>query len=130
MLLDATFLIDVMRGDERAVARADELEENLVRQRLSAMTLFELYYGVARSEQPEDERKTVENVLVTKLVQPADAAVMQKAGRISGELENDGGAVADGDVIIGATAAVVGEPVLTRNVSDFDRVGCVEVETY
>ena len=130
MLLDTTFLIDVMRGDERAVARADELEENLVRQRLSAMTLSELYYGVARSEHPEDERETVENVLVTKLVQPADAAVMRKAGRISGELENDGGAVADGDVIIGATAAVVGEPVLTRNVSDFDRVGCVEVETY
>lgn len=129
-MLDTSFLIDVMRGDERAVARADELEGNLVRQRLSAMTLFELYYGVARSDQPENERETVEGVLATKPIQPADAAIMQKAGRISGELENDSEAVGDGDVIIGATAAVVGEPVLTRNVSDFDRVGCVEVETY
>ena len=119
MLLDTTFLIDVMRGDERAVARADELEENIIRQRLSAMTLFELYFGVARSEQPEAEREMVEDVLETKAVQPADMAVMQRAGRISGELETDGEAVADGDVIIGATAAVVGEPVLTRNVSDF-----------
>lgn len=130
MLLDTSFLIDVMRGDERAVARADELEADLVRQRLSAMTLFELYYGVARSEQPKAERETVEDVLATKAVQPADTAVMQKAGRISGELENDGEAVADGDVVIGATAAVVDEPVLTRNVSDFERVGRVEVETY
>ena len=130
MLLDTSFLIDLMRGDERAVVRADELEKELVRQRLSAITLFELYYGVARSEQPEAERETVEDVLATKAVQPADTAVMQRAGRISGELETDGEAVADGDVIIGATAAVVGEPVLTRNVSDFERVGCVEVETY
>ena len=35
----------------------------------------------------------------------------------------------DGDVIIGATADVVGEPVLTRNVEDFERLG-VPVETY
>lgn len=130
MLLDTSFLIDLMRGDESAVATADELEENLVRQRLSSMTLFELYYGVERSEYPKDERELVEDVLATKPVQPADAAVMQQAGQISGELENDGKAVADGDVIIGATAAVVDEAVLTRNVSDFERVNRVEVETY
>lgn len=77
MLLDTSFLIDVMRGDEDAVARADELEEDMIRQRISAMTLFELYYGVERSEQPEDERETVEDVLATEPVQPADAAVMR-----------------------------------------------------
>ncbi|USZ67556.1 type II toxin-antitoxin system VapC family toxin [Halorussus salilacus] len=130
MLLDTSFLTDLMRGDENAVARADELEENPVRQCLSAMTLFELYYGVARSKQPDEERETVEEVLTTKPVQPADSAVMQKAGRISGELENDGEALGDGDVIIGATAAIVDEPVLTRNVSDFERIAGVEVATY
>jgi predicted nucleic acid-binding protein len=42
---------------------------------------------------------------------------------------NDGNAVADGDVIVGATADVLEEPVLTRNVDDFERLG-VDVETY
>lgn len=47
MILDTSFLVDLMRGDEAAVENAQELEENLVQQRLSPMTLFELYYGVA-----------------------------------------------------------------------------------
>ncbi|NHN40918.1 type II toxin-antitoxin system VapC family toxin [Halorubellus sp. JP-L1] len=129
MLLDTSFLIDLMNGDEGAVEKARELESNLVQQRLSAMTLFELYYGAARSNQPGSEREKIENVLASKPIQPADSAVMRKAGRLSGELMNDGNAVGDGDVIIAATAAVLEEPVLTRNVDDFERLD-VELETY
>ncbi|MBV0925242.1 type II toxin-antitoxin system VapC family toxin [Halomicroarcula limicola] len=129
MLLDTSFLIDLMNGDEGAVETARELENELVQQRLSAMTLFELYYGIARVTDSEAERETVENVLASKPVHPADTAVMRKAGRLSGELQNDGTPVGDGDVIIGATADIVEEPVLTRNAEDFDRLG-VETETY
>lgn len=118
-----------MNGDEGAVEKAKELERNLVQQRLSSMTLFELYYGVARSSQSEDEREKIENILASKPIYPADTAVMRKAGRLSGELVSEGNAVGDGDVIIGATADVVDEPVLTRNVDDFERLG-VEIETY
>lgn len=128
-MLDTTFLIDLMNGDEGAVEKARELEADLVQQRLSAMTVFELYYGVARAVDSGDERERVENVLSSKPVQPADAAVMRKGGRLSGELQNDGASVGDGDAIIGATAEVVDEPVLTRNVDDFERIG-VDVETY
>ena len=119
-----------MRGDDDAVEKARTMEATLVQQRVSSMTLFELYYGVARSNQPESERKLVEEVLATKSVQPADTAVMRKAGRLAGELTNQGKPTDDGDVIIGATAEVVDEPVLTRNVEDFERMGSVEVETY
>ena len=118
-----------MNGDEGAVAKARELETDLVQQRLSAMTLFELYYGVGRSDRIDDEREQVEKVLSSKPVHPADSAVMRKAGRLSADLMNEGNAVSDGDVIIGATALVVDEPVLTRNVEDFERLG-VDVETY
>lgn len=130
MLFDTTFLIDLMRGDDDAIERMRKLEAQLVRQRVSAMTLFELYYGVVRSEQPDEEREAVEDVLATKPVQPADTAVMRRAGRISGTLENDGTTVADGDVIIGATALVTDDSVLTRNVTDFERMPDVAVETY
>jgi predicted nucleic acid-binding protein len=129
VILDTSFLIDLMSGDEGAVRKAREIENELVQQRLSSMTLFELYYGVARATESESERETVEKVLASKPIYPADTAVMRKAGRLSGELQNDGTPVGDGDVIIGATAAVVEEPVLTRNVGDFDRLG-VDVETY
>ena len=129
MLLDTSFLIDLMNGDDGAVEAARELEADLVQQRLSSMTLFELYYGIARATDAESERETVEDVLASKPVHPADAAVMRKAGRLAGELQNDGNPVGDGDVIIGATADVLEEPVLTRNVEDFERLG-VEIERY
>ena len=129
MLLDTTFLIDLMNGDDGAVDKARELERDLVQQRLSSMTLFELYYGVARATDSEVERETVEDVLASKPIHPADTAVMRKAGRLAGELETDGTPVGDGDVIIGATAEVLEEPVLTRNVEDFERLG-VEIEPY
>ena len=129
MLLDTSFLIDLMNGDDAAVEKAHELERDLVQQRLSSMTLFELYYGIARAADSETERETVETVLDSKPIYPADAAVMRKAGQLSGELQNDGTPVGDGDVIIAATAEVVEEPVLTRNVEDFERLG-VEIELY
>jgi len=129
VLLDTSFLIDLMDGDEGAVEKARELESDLVQQRLSAMTLFELYYGIARATDSDAERETVEDILASKPIHPADTAVMRKAGRLSGELQNDGSPVGDGDVIIGATADVVEEPVLTRNVDDFERLD-VGIETY
>ena len=129
MLLDTSFLIDLMDGDEGAVEKARKLESDLVQQRLSAMTLFELYYGIARATDSDAEREKVEDVLASKPIHPADTAVMRKAGRLSGELQNDGSPVGDGDVIIGATADVVEERVLTRNVDNFERLD-VEIETY
>lgn len=129
MLLDTSFLIDLMYGDEGAVEKARELEQDLVQQHLSSMTLFELYYGIARAADSETEREKVEHVLASKPIHPADTAVMRKAGRLSGELQNDGTPVGDGDVIIGATADVVEEPVLTRNVENLERLD-VEIETY
>jgi len=130
VLLDTSFLIDLMRGDEDAVEKARELEQDLIQQRLSSMTLFELYYGVERSNQPDAEREKVAEVLSSKPVHPADIAVMRKAGRLAGALANEGTPIGDGDVIIGATADIVDEPVLTRNVEDFERLDDVEIQTY
>jgi tRNA(fMet)-specific endonuclease VapC len=129
VLLGTSFLIDLMNGDRDAVRKARELEQGLVQQRISSMTLFEVCYGIARATDSEAERETVERVLASKPIHPTDTAVMRKAGRLSGELQNDGTPVGDGDAIIAATADIVEEPVLTRNVEDFERLG-VDIETY
>lgn len=130
MLLDTSFLIDLMRGDSGAISTARELEADLVQQHVSAMTLFELFYGVAKSDQPTAERETVATVIESKPIVPADESVMSKAGRIAGGLAADGDAIDDGDAIIGATAITLDETVLTRNAADFERIDDVRVETY
>lgn len=130
MLLDTAFLIDLMRGDPGAISKAREFEADMVQQRISAMTVFELVYGIERSNQPAAERETVETVLESKPIHPADRAVMEKAGRISGRLAADGSSIDDGDAIIGATAIVVDEAVVTRNQKDFERIDGVRIEPY
>jgi len=60
-----------MNSDEGAISKARELEENLIQQRLSSMTLFELFYGIARSNQSDAEREKVETVLSSKPVHPS-----------------------------------------------------------
>jgi predicted nucleic acid-binding protein len=130
MILDTAFVVDVMKNDSDAVERYELLERERVQQKLSSMTLFELYHGIERSMSARGERKQVLDVLDTKQIVPADAPVMRKAGRLHGRLGNDGIAIGESDCIIAATATVHDEPVLTRNVDHFDRVDAVEVRTY
>jgi tRNA(fMet)-specific endonuclease VapC len=130
MILDTTFLHDLMYGDTDAVETAKRIEAMGRPRRLSVMSVYELYYGVDYTDQPDEERQKVEGVIGSLPVVPADEVVMRRAGRIDGALEREGTKTGQSDLIIGATALVHDEPVLTRNLTDFERIPGVEVETY
>jgi predicted nucleic acid-binding protein len=55
---------------------------------------------------------------------------MRKAGKISGKLLTRGEEIDREDCIIGATALLNDEPILTRNVDHFSRIDGLEIETY
>lgn len=131
MILDTSFVEDVGRGDEAALERARELDDGGVPERLSAMTLYELYWGVGYVDTPDAEIDRLDAVLATKAVYDVTPSIARKAGRIAGRLTKDGAALNDpGDEIIAATGVVHDEPVLTKNVDHFDRIPGLRVETY
>lgn len=130
MILDTSFLHDVMYGDADAVTKAEEIEESDVPHRLSAMTVYELYYGVGYTDRTDEERAKVDGVIESKPIVPADERIMRKAGRLDGQLESRGAKTGQSDLVIGATGLVYDEPVLTRNASDFERIPDLAVETY
>lgn len=131
MLLDTSFLLDVMKSDADALAKDDELNEQGVPQQLSAMTLYELYWGVGYVDTPRDEKNKIDAVIGSKEIYPMTPNIGRKAGRIAGELAREGQSLNDaGDELIGATAVVHDKPVLTRNPDHFQRIDDVEVETY
>jgi hypothetical protein len=129
MILDTTFLHDVMHGDEEAVEKARKVEEEGT-VRLSAMSVYELFYGVGYTDKSRTELRKVESVIGSKQVLPADTEVMRKAGKIDGRLSRNGEKVGQGDVVIGATALLHDERVLTRNLDEFERIPDLEVEAY
>ncbi|QSG12778.1 PIN domain containing protein [Halapricum desulfuricans] len=131
MILDTSFVEDVARADEDALAKADALAETGTPERLSAMTLYELYWGVGYVDRSQAERDVVDSVLETKEIYPVTPEIARKAGRIAGTLASDGRPLDDpGDGIIGATGVVHDEPVLTRNVDHFERIPGLEIDSY
>lgn len=129
MIVDTDVLIDVMEDDERAKRKIDDIESRRIPLRISSVSLFELYHSVERVVDSADRRRRIETVLGSKPAYSADEAVMKKAGRIDGRLTSEGCAIGMGDTVIAATALVHEEPVLTRNVDQFERID-VEIESY
>lgn len=130
MIQDTSFIVDLLRGDEDAKRFHDIVEKESRPQKVSAVTVLELYEGVTRSGIPETKRVRILGVLETKHVVSADRAVMRKAGKLSGELINNGERIEREDCIIAATALLNDEPVITSNTEHFDRIDDLDVRSY
>ncbi|UHQ95361.1 type II toxin-antitoxin system VapC family toxin [Haloterrigena alkaliphila] len=130
MIQDTSFIIDLLRGDENAKRLLDIVEKEARPQKVSSVTVLELYEGVARSQTPETKRERILEILETKHVVSADHTVMRKAGKLSGELLNGSERIEREDCIIAATALLNDEPVITRNTKHFGRIDGLEVRSY
>ena len=130
MILDSTFVIDILRNDSVALAKANELEKNRIPQFITIITIFELFSGIARSGRTEEEREKVVKILHNQAVLPLTEDVAEKAGEIHGELIKTGKKLDSHDCMIAGTALIKNELVLTRNVKDFSRILGLKIETY
>ena len=130
MIQDTSFIIDLLRGDENAKRLLDIVEKEARPQKVSSVTVLELYEGVARSQTPDAKRERILEILETKHVVSADQTVMRKAGKLSGELINDGERIEREDCIIAATALLNDEPIITRNSEHFGRIDGLEIRSY
>lgn len=130
MIQDTSFIIDILNGDEGALARLDAIEAERRPEKVSAITVLELYEGIAQTDRPEDEQEAVLSVLDSKTILPADAGIMRRAGQLSGELITTGLQIDREDCIIAATALGEGESVVTRNEAHFERIPHLDVVSY
>ena len=131
MILDTSFLHDVMHDDGAAIEKTSEIEADGAPVHIAAVTAYELYYGIERVEKSAAERERVDRVLDRFPLVNADRPIMQKAGRIDAQLDASGQPLDDlADVLIGATAATLEESILTRNVDHFERMQGIDVVTY
>ena len=130
MILDTSFLIDVMDADDAALQKVDEIEADGVDQYVPAMTLQELFIGVGASDLPERERHKIEYVVESRPILPTTAEIARKAGRIDGTLRKQGDWIDVGDATVGATGVVRDEPVVTGNPDHFERIPGLEVKRY
>jgi len=92
--------------------------------------VYELNVGGGYGDRPDAAVEALDRVLRGRPIVDTRASIARRAGRIDGQLRRDGARLSTSDLIIGAIGLAFDEPVLTRNVDDFERIPGVAVETY
>lgn len=130
MILDTTFFLDLIQEDQKAISQAEWMEANTIPERIPAQVVYELYVGGGYSDDPESETRHLDGVLRSRPIVDTTESIAKLAGRMDGQLRKAGDRVSPSDLIIGAIGISFDEPILTRNVNDFERMPAVAVETY
>ena len=129
-LLDSTFLIDLMRGRERAVTVLESLERSGEPLVVSAVTLMELQRGIAALGLPVEEQRRILDVVQSRIVQPLDAPAALRAGEIDASLWSAGEPVDPEEAMIAGTALSLDQELVTRSGRSFGRVPGLRMRTY
>ena len=130
MIVDTSFVIDLMNGTPEAVEKAKQLwkeKENLF---VTTVTIFELWSGVTQSQKPEQEKRKILGVLGSQLILELDEESAEEGGRIDGLLVREGLRIEPEDCMIAGIAKHHQETILTRNIKHFGRIKGLSVESY
>ncbi|NLV08294.1 PIN domain-containing protein [Haloarcula rubripromontorii] len=134
MIVDTSFILDIIDGVEAALEKERELEAVNVPLVIPSMTVLELYIGVGKVANTLEERQTVEAVLDSYPLVDMTPSISRRAGRLLGEQmaatgEGEGPGIGKGDAAIAATAIERDEPVLAGD-SHFGTIPGVTHESY
>lgn len=129
MVLDTTFLVDVLRGSENVADLVKEIDRTGA-PFISSITAMELSEGIRRAEASAAERAAVEALLTDIEEFPFDHDCATRAGELLVELEQAGEPIDTTDAMSAATALVHDHAVVRRTVDHFERVDGLEVLTY
>jgi len=130
-LLDTTFLVDHQRGDEDVAEFLEEQENSNEKLVTSSINLKEIAVGKMMVEDPTPSFDDVLADFGWLTVEPFDETQALEAARIEAELRGSGDYEPDlsADILIAGVARDLNAPVVTRNISDFEKIG-VDIERY
>lgn len=129
MLLDSTFLHDLVREEPSAVTRLEELIADGTPVVVSSLTVFEV--GVGLRGAARDYRDHFRTTIAEIEEHPLGPTEARRALEIQRTLYSRGEPIGAVDALIAGTAAERPDSsVLTRNVDEFERVDELTIETY
>jgi len=133
--LDTTVLLHLAgRGGRRRTRRAQErLRELCDAGEALTTTRFnvaELWVGVARSREPEQEQQKVEDLLAPLDILEFDEDAARVFGRVTAHLQERGTPVGDMDVLIASVALLNDEKLVTDNTGHFQLIPGIDLISY
>ena len=97
---------------------------------ISAITLAELRYGIAKSQSTERNREALEEFLLPLEVADFDERAASAYGTVRAGLENAGRPIGPLDTQIGAHAQSLGAVLVTDNTAEFRRIKRIKIENW
>lgn len=126
-LLDTNICIYFLKGLYNLDQKIEKAEtENCF---VSEITIAELKFGVENSDNKEKNQKTVDDFVSKFTVIPIFNSLNIYA-REKARLRKKGTPLDDFDLLIGSTAISNNLILVTRNVSDFERLDGIEIENW
>jgi tRNA(fMet)-specific endonuclease VapC len=128
-LLDTNICIYLIkRKPPEVIERLSSL--NLAEVGISAITLAELTYGVAKSSQPGKNQNALNSFLAPLEVAPFDDLAASMYGEIRAMLAKKGQLIGSMDLLIAAHAKSLKVTLVTNNLREFSRVPGLNLENW
>lgn len=124
-LLDTDWIIDFLSDRPQAVRGMSELR--LSRLAASIISYAELYEGVARSRRRAEDLAQLEDFMSGVEILDVDIRVARIFGERRAQLRAQGLLIDNFDLLIAATALRFDLSLVTRNVSDFQRIDGLQI---
>jgi tRNA(fMet)-specific endonuclease VapC len=118
----------IRRRSERLRERLRDIDITQVA--LSAITVAELQYGVAKSAPPEENALALAQFVAPLTILPFDEAAAAAYGPVRAALERAGRPIGSMDLMIGAHALASGRTLVTNNAREFKRIRGLKVENW
>ncbi len=126
-LLDTNICVYFLNGKYNLDKKIETIGFN--RCLVSEISIAELKYGIEKSREKERNRKTIdlflEKIDVLPIFPALDIYAKEKA-----RLKQKGMILDDFDLLIGATAVFNNLILVTKNISDFERIDSIQIEDW
>jgi tRNA(fMet)-specific endonuclease VapC len=127
-VLDTDTCIGVLRQRPGMVARLNLLSPNDCG--VSEVTVYELFCGVEKAQDPARERQKVERFLSVIIELPLDRSAAETAARVRIDLESKGTPIGPYDLLIAGHALAQNLTLVTNNLGEFQRVTGLKLESW
>jgi tRNA(fMet)-specific endonuclease VapC len=127
-LLDTDTCISILRQQSGIIQRLTQLAPTECAG--SMITIYELFCGVAKAQNPAQERNKVERFASSIIELPLDRAAAEVAANIRAALEKKGPLIGPYDPLIAGQVLTSGLVLVTGNRQEFQRVNGLKLETW
>lgn len=127
ILLDTDICIKILRKNKNVIKKRAQYDDTTA---ISFMSIAELYYGAAKSQNPPKNHQLINEFLLTIETVHTDGDILKKFGELKSILSQDNTLLPDADIFIAATAYVKADKLITGNIKHFQRFPNLVVENW